>query len=121
MAAAFFTAWASVDAVHDSRNAFLARCAPLVTLALRRQLAINQPGAAEWGLMRREHVISIVRVRAVTHPEGAPAPTLTRVFLRVYAVRIVSIPAGRTTHSDGITLQLARSGGRWLVARILFW
>lgn len=121
VAAAFFTAWASVDAVHDTLAAFLARCARLVTPALRRQLTTNQPGAAQWELMHREHVISVVRVRAVTHPEGAPAATPTRVSLRVYAVRIVSTPAGRTTVSDGITLQLTRSGGRWLAARILFW
>jgi hypothetical protein len=121
VAAAFFTAWASIDTVHDSPGAFLVRCAPLITPALRRQLAANQPSPAAWRLMRREHVISRVHVRAVTRPAGAPAPTATRVFLRVYAVRITRSVAGLTTRSDGITLQLTRSRGRWLVARLLFW
>jgi hypothetical protein len=42
-------------------------------------------------------------------------------YLRVYATRVTTSAAGRTASSDGITLQLTRSGGRWLVSRLLFY
>ena len=29
--------------------------------------------------------------------------------------------AGRATVSDGVTVQLTRTGGRWLVSAVLFW
>ena len=78
VAAAFYVAWASTDAVHDQPGTYLALCAPLVTPALERQLAASQPAPAAWQAMRRARLVSLVRVRAVTHPAGAPAPTPAR-------------------------------------------
>ena len=123
VAAAFYTAWASVDAVHDAPLSFAARCAPLATPSLARQLAASQLPAAAWQQMRREHLVSLVRVRtgAVTHPDGAPGPTGRVAYLRVYATRVTVTTAGRDTSSDGTTLQLTRTGGRWLVSAVLFW
>jgi hypothetical protein len=60
-------------------------------------------------------------VRAVTHPAGAPASTPDAVYLRVYATRVTTTSAGRQVASDGITIQLTRSGGRWLVSAVLFY
>jgi hypothetical protein len=71
--------------------------------------------------MHRERLVSLVRVSAVTHPDGAPAPTPTTAYLRVYAERVTTTTAGRTTASDGVTLRLTRSGGRWLVSAVLFY
>ena len=71
--------------------------------------------------MRRSRLISLVRVRAVTRPDGAPAPTPSVTYLRVYATRVTVTTGGRTTGSDGITLRLTRSGGRWLVSAVLFY
>jgi hypothetical protein len=121
VAAAFYVAWASVDSVHDAPLSFAARCAPLATLALARQLAASQLPAAAWQQMRREHLVSLVRVRAVTRPDGAPSPTGQVAYLRVYATRVTVTTAGRDTGSDGTTLQLTRTGGRWLVSAVLFW
>jgi hypothetical protein len=121
VAAAFYVAWASVDAVHDGPAAFAARCAPLATSALERQLAASPPATAAWQAMHRERLVSLVRVSAVTHPDGAPAPTPTTAYLRVYAERVTTTTAGRTTASDGVTLRLTRSGGRWLVSAVLFY
>jgi hypothetical protein len=42
-------------------------------------------------------------------------------YLRVYATRVTTTTASHTISSDGITLQLTRSGGRWLVSRLLFY
>jgi hypothetical protein len=42
-------------------------------------------------------------------------------YLRVYATRVTVTTAGRDTGSDGTTLQLTRTGGRWLVSAVLFW
>ena len=121
VAAAFYTAWAGVDAVHDGPLSFAARCAPLATPALARQLAASQLPAAAWQVIRREQLVSLVRVRAVTRPDGAPAPTPSAVYLRVYASRVTVTTAGRATVSDGVTVQLTRTGGRWLVSAVLFW
>jgi hypothetical protein len=121
VAAAFYIAWASLDPLHDGPGAYLARCAPLVTASLEHQLQASQPAAGAWQAMRRDREVSLVRVRAVSRPAGAPAPTPAAEYLRVYATRVTSTTAGRTTSSDGITLQLARSGGRWLVSRLLFY
>jgi hypothetical protein len=60
-------------------------------------------------------------VRTVTRPDGAPAPTSSVAYLRVYATRITVTTSGRTTGSDGITLRLTRSGTRWLVSAVLFY
>ena len=121
VAAAFYVAWASTDAVHDQPGRYLALCAPLVTAALERQLAASQPAPAAWQAMRRARLVSLVRVRAVTHPDGAPAPTPAAVYLRVYATRVTTTSAGRQVASDGVTVQLTRSGGRWLVSAVLFY
>ena len=92
-----------MDAVHDGPLSFAARCAPLATPALARQLAASQLPAAAWQAMRREQLVSLVRVRAVTRPDGAPAPTPSVAYLRVYATRVTVTTAGRATVSDGVT------------------
>jgi hypothetical protein len=121
IAAAFYVAWGSVDAVHDGPMAFAARCAPLVTGSLGEQLAASQLATAAWQVMRRDRLVSLVRVGAVTRPDGAPAPTSSAAYLRVYARRVTVTTAGRTTASDGVTLRLTRVSGRWLVAAVLFY
>lgn len=121
VAAAFYTAWAGVDAVHDTPGSFAARCAPLSTPALERQLAASQPPTAAWQQMRASRMVSLVQVRAVTRPDGAPAPTASAAYLRVYASRVTVTAAARTTASDGVTLRLALTGGRWLVSAVLFY
>ena len=121
VAAAFYVAWASTDAVHDQPAAYLALCAPLVTPALERLLAADQPAPAAWQAMQRARLVSLVQVQAVTHPAGAPAPTPAVVYLRVYATRVTTTSAGRQAASDGVTVELTRSGGRWLVSAILFY
>ena len=93
VAAAFYVAWASTDAVHDQPGTYLALCAPLVTAALERQLAASQPAPAAWQVMRRARLVSLVRVQAVTHPAGAPAPAPSVVYLRVYATRVTTTAA----------------------------
>ena len=121
VASAFYIAWASVDAVHDGPDAYAARCTPLATASLERELAASQPATAAWQEMRRSRLVSLVQVRAVTRPDGAPAPTASVAYLSVYAIRVTVTTGGRTTGSDGITLRLARSGGRWLVSAVLFY
>lgn len=121
VAAAFYVAWASVDTLTDQAGTYLARCAPLVTGALERQLSAGQPATAAWAAMRREHLVSLVTVTAVTAPDGAPAPGPGSADLRVYAVRVTSAAGIRRVSSDGITLALSRSGTRWLVSAVLFW
>ena len=121
VAAAFYVAWASTDAVHDQPGTYLALCAPLVTAALERQLAASQPAPAAWQAMRRARLVSLVRVQAVTRPAGAPAPAASVVYLRVYATRVTTTSAGRQVASDGVTVELTRSGGRWLVSAVLFY
>ena len=121
VAASFFTAWASVDAIHDGPGAYLARCAGLVTPALERQLESGQPAPAGWQEMRALHMVSLVHVRAVIPPSGAPAPSATVTYLRVYAQQVTTSTAGRTVTRDGITLELTRHGRRWLVSRLLWY
>jgi len=121
VASAFYIAWASVDAIHDGPDAYAARCAPLTAPSLERQLASSQPATAAWQAMRRSRLVSLVQVRAVTRPDGAPATAPSVTYLRVYATRVTVTTAGRTTGSDGITLQLTRSGRRWLVSAVLFY
>jgi hypothetical protein len=121
VAAAFYIAWGSTDAVHDQPGTYLALCAPLVTAALERQLAASQPAPAAWQAMHRARLVTLVRVRAVTQPAGAPAPTPSAVYLRVYATRMTMTSAGRQVASDGITVELTRSGDRWLVSAVLWY
>jgi len=121
VAAAFYVAWGSTDAVHDQPGTYLALCAPLVTAALERQLAASQPAPAAWQAMRRADLVSLVRVQAVTQPAGAPAPAPDVVYLQVYATRVSTTAAGSQAASDGITVQLTRSGNRWLVSAVLFY
>jgi hypothetical protein len=120
VATAFYIAWGSADAVHDQPGTYLALCAPLVTAGLERQLAASQPAPAAWQGMRRARLVGLVRVRAVTSPAGAPAPAPDVVYLRVYATRVTATLAGRQVASDGVTVELTRSGGRWLVSAVLF-
>jgi hypothetical protein len=117
VAAAFYVAWASTDAVHDQPGTYLALRASLVTAALERQLAASQPAPAARQVMRRARLVSLVRVQAVTPPAGAP----DAVYLRVYATRVTTTSAGRQVASDGITVELTRTGGRWLVSAVLFY
>ena len=121
VAAAFYVAWGSVDAVHDGPMAFAARCAPLVTGSLDEQLTASQPATTAWQVMRRDRLVSLVRVRAVTRPDGAPAPSPSATYLAVYGTRVTVTTAGRTTATDGVTLRLARVSGRWLVSAVLFY
>ena len=121
VAAAVYVAWASTDAAHDQPGTYLALCAPLVTASLERQLAASQPAPFAWQAMRRARLVSLVRVRAVTHPAGAPAPAPDVVYLRVYATRVTTTSAGRQVASDGVTVELTRSGGWWLVSAVLFY
>ena len=120
VAAAFYVAWGSVDAVHDGPTAFAARCTPLVTSTLEKQLEASQPAPATWQVMRHDRLVSLVRVRAVTRPDGSPAPTSSATYLRVYATRVTVTTTGRTITSDGLTLRLTRVSGRWLVGAVLF-
>ena len=48
-------------------------------------------------------------------------PPRSAVYLRVYATRVTTTSAGRQVASDGITVELTRSGGRWLVSAVLFY
>lgn len=109
-----------MDAIHDGPDAYAARCAPLATLSLERELAAGQPAAAAWQEMRRSRLVSLMQARAVTRPEGAPAPTSSAAYLSACATRVTVTTAGRTPGSDGITLRLTRSGRRWLVSAVLF-
>jgi hypothetical protein len=119
--AAFFVAWASVDTVHDTPGSFAARCAPLSTPALERQLAGSQPPTAAWQQMRAARMVSLVQVRAVTCPDGGPTPTASAAYLRVYATWVTVTASGRTTASDGVTLRLADMGGSWSRPAPLAW
>lgn len=121
VAAAFFTAWASVDTLRGGPDKSLARSTDLATPGLRRQLATRQAAPAEWRAMKAERLVSVVHVQAVTLASGAPAPRPGRVYLSVYARRITTTTAGRTATSDGITLLLTRHHERWLVAQLLFY
>lgn len=121
VAAAFFTAWASVDTLRGGPDTSLARCAGLVTPGLKWQLATRQAAPAGWRAMKAKRLVSVVHVQAVTVADGAPAPRPGRMYLSVYARRITTTTAGRTVASDGITLLLIRHHGRWLVARLFFY
>jgi len=121
VAASFFTAWASVDAIHDDPDASLVRCASLVTPAFERQLLNGQPAPANWQAIRADRTISLVHVQAITHPADAPPPSRARIYLRIYAERVTTTAAGRTVTSDGTTVELIRQGSRWLVTRLLFY
>jgi hypothetical protein len=119
--AAFYVAWASTDAGHGQPGTYLALCAPLVTSALERQPAASRPAPAAWQAMKRACLVSLVRVQAVTYPAGAPAPTATVVYLRVYAARVTTTSADRRVASDAITAQLTRTVTRWLVSAVLIY
>ena len=70
---------------------------------------------------RPARLVGLVRVQAVTHPAGAPAPAPGVEDLRVYATRLTTTSAGRQVASDGVTVELTRPGGRWLVSAVLFY
>jgi len=63
---------------------------------------------------RQTHLVSLVRVQAVTHLAGVPAPASDGVYLRGYATRMITTSADRPVASDGVTVQLTRSGSRRL-------
>ena len=71
----------------------------------------QRPGTAAHA-RRPARLVSLVRVQAVTHPAGAPAPAPDVVYLRVHATRVTTAPAGRQAARDGAAVQLTRSGGR---------
>lgn len=121
VASAFYIAWASVDSIHDGPDAYAVRCTPLAAPSLERELSASQPATAAWQEMRASRLVSLVQVQAVTRPDGAPAPTASVAYLSVYATRVTTTTTGRTTVSDGVTLRLTRSGGRWLVSAVLFY
>lgn len=121
VAAAFYIAYGSTDAIHDGPDTYVMRCAPLATASLEQQLTASQPATAAWQSLHRDWTVSLVRVRAAIHPAGAPLPTAQVVYLRVYATRITTSTAGRTISSDGTTLRLTHSGRRWLASAILFY
>lgn len=120
VAASFYIAWASADTVHDGPGAIAARCAPLVTPQLERQLTASQPATATWAAMRLHRTVVLVRVLAVTTPDSSPAATSSRTYQRVYADRITLTTASRVDSPDGVTVELSKVGQRWLVARVLF-
>lgn len=119
--AAFYVARGSTGAIHDGPDACAARCAPLAATPPERQLASGQPATAAWQELRHDRTVSIVRVRAVFRPAGAPAPASQATCLRGCATRITASTAGRSAGSDGVTLQPARCGGHWPVTAVLFW
>ena len=120
VAAAFYVAWASVDTIHEGPGAMAARCAPLVTPPAREELTASQPATAAWAALRLHRTVVLIHVQAVTTPDGSPAPTSSRAYLRVYAERITVTTAGRTAAPDGVTVELSKVSRRWLAARILF-
>ena len=120
VASRFFAAWGSYDALHDRPDAFAARCRPLVTARLARELADDQPASADWAAKHRRREISMVRVAALRQPDGAPTPTARRVYLRVYADRVTTNIHGRRVSPTGVTLVLVHRDRRWLVDRVLF-
>ena len=120
-AAAFSTAWAGAGAVHDGPPSFAARCAPLATASATRQLAASQPPAAARPAMRGKHLASLVQVRAVTCPDAGPAPARPVMYLRAGATRVTVTTAGRDTARGGDTIQLTRTGARWLASAVLSW
>ncbi len=108
VAAAFFTAWASID--HPGQpGRDLDRCADLVTPALKRQLAVGQTAPAAWRAMRAEHWSAWSTSRQSPTPLGLRRRCPAWCYLRVYAQRVTTTSAGRTVTSDGITVQLAPS------------
>jgi len=78
----------------------------------------QRPGTAAYA-RRQACLVSLVRVQAVTRLAGAPAPAPDMVYLRVHATRVTTIPGGRQVASDGITVQLTRSGSRRLAGAVL--
>jgi hypothetical protein len=99
VASAFYIAWVSVDAIHGGPDAYAVRCAPLATLSLERQLTASQPATSAWQSMRRSRLVSLVRVRAVTDPDGAPVSTSSVTYLRVYATRVTVTTSGSSPRS----------------------
>lgn len=120
VAAAFFRAWGSYDAIHDGPDAFVARCRPLVTARLARELADDQPASADWADKQRRREVSTIRVASLRQPDGAPNRSPRRVYFRVYADRITTNVDGRHVTPTGVTLVLVHRGRRWLVDRVLF-
>jgi hypothetical protein len=71
----------------------------------------RRPGTAAH-TRRQARLVSLVRVQAVTHPAGTPAPAPEVAYLRVHATQVTTTSAGRQVASDGVPVQLTRSGGR---------
>ena len=68
---------------------------------------------------RQARLASLVRVQAVTHPAGVPAPARDVVYLRVHATRVTTTPDGRQVASAGVIVQLTRSGSRRPASAVL--
>lgn len=120
VAAAFFRAWGSYDAIHDGPDTFVARCRPLMTARLARKLAGDQPPSAAWAGKQRRREVSTIRVASLRQPDGAPEPSPRRVYFRVYGDRITTNVDGRHVTPTGVTLVLVHRDRRWLVDRVLF-
>lgn len=120
VATAFYVSWASYDTRHEAPGAFVVRVRRYATPHLARELAENPPAQADWAAKHRRDEASRVRVTALKHPDGAPAPTANRVVLRVYADRTTTTDSVRKVTPDGATLVVRRYDGRWLVDAILF-
>jgi len=68
---------------------------------------------------RQARLASLVRVQAVTRPADTPGPAPDVVSLRVRATRVTTAPACRQVASDGVAVQLTRSGSRRLSGAVL--
>jgi hypothetical protein len=74
----------------------------------RSRLGRRAPGRRGGQLQRSPRWAGHAALHAAGRP---PAPH----------VPVPAQAAGRTTSSDGVTVQLTRSGGRWLISRLLFY
>ena len=78
----------------------------------------QRPGTAAH-TRRQARLVSLVRVQAVTRPADTPGPAPDVVSLRVRATRVTTAPACRQVASDGVAVQLTRSGSRRLSGAVL--
>lgn len=112
VAEAFCIVGGSVDSLYRGPYICVARCASPATASLDQRRM-----AAAWPVAGRGFLAGLVRVRAVSRRDGALAPGTAATCLRMYSQRVHV--AGRATSSDGVAVQLTRSGGHWLVGRLV--